>query len=205
MTRPMLLALVTTASSWSRTAPIPSRRLPRFTCAPGRAAAEAPGRGQANQRRGGAEGAGQAQPAEQLGRGADRGHAPADQPCGRGLEPYGEVSVTYNLASRAIDRTWTARSTPGPTGKGGRKRRRAGHGGAAQTGRGVDRRPAEAAEISRSGGRGDREEPATGGEGNYGGSGLSQSACVDRLLLGIESGDASYRLGRLQEFLNRNF
>jgi hypothetical protein len=128
-------------------------------------------------------------------------------PLANGLEPYGEVSVTYNLASRAIDKhldrsvdayaQWkkvqendVARGTEV-------LRDQVRQSIAAQQDR-LKSLARETQEIEKS-------LKLVEDAGTTAALDFRNQLVSTQLLLGIETGDATYRLDRLQDFLGRNF
>ena len=128
-------------------------------------------------------------------------------PVAEGLEPYGEVSVTYNLASRAIDRHLDRTVDAWANWKKVEEND-------AERGMEVLRKQVEESiavqqkrlkSLDREAGEIEKNLQLVGEGETTAALDFRNQLASTRLLLGIESGDASYRLGRLQEFLNRNF
>jgi hypothetical protein len=128
-------------------------------------------------------------------------------PLAQGLEPYGEVSVSYNLASRAIDKhldrsvddyaNWK-KVQENDAVRGMEVLR----GQVEQTITAQDRRikslQQETEEI-------ERNLKLVGDAETSAALDFHNQLISTQLLLGIETGDASYRLNRLQDFLSKNF
>ena len=128
-------------------------------------------------------------------------------PLAQGLEPYGEVSVSYNLASRAIDNhldhsvddyaNWK-KVQENDAVRGMEMLR----GQVEQTIAAQDRRikslQQETEEI-------DRNLKLVGDPETSAALDFHNQLISTQLLLGIETGDASYRLTHLQDFLSKNF
>jgi hypothetical protein len=128
-------------------------------------------------------------------------------PVANGLEPYGEVSVTYNLGSHIIDKhldhSVDAYSSWKKVQEGDVKR------GmevlrdqvqliiAAQKNR-IESLQKETAEL-------DKNLKLVGDADTSAALDFHNQLTSSKLLLGIEAGDASYRLDRLQEFASKNF
>jgi len=128
-------------------------------------------------------------------------------PVAEGLEPYGEVSVTYNLASRAIDRHLDRTVDAWANWKKVEEND-------AERGMEVLRKQVEESiavqqkrlkSLDREAGEIEKNLQLVGEGETTAALDFRNQLASTRLLLGIESGDASYRLCRLQEFLNRNF
>lgn len=124
-----------------------------------------------------------------------------------GAQPYGEVTATYNLASRAIDRhldrsvdayaEWKKVQEGDAIRNAEVLRRQLMDGIAAQQSR-LKALEQESADV-------EKDLRLVADVDTSAGLDFRNQLTSTKLLLGIEAGDASYRLGRLQEFLNRNF
>jgi hypothetical protein len=133
-------------------------------------------------------------------------HQQIDPPSG-GLEPYGEVSVNYNLASHAIDKhldrsvdaysNWKKVEESDAARQTEVLRNQTQQSIAAQQSR-LDALKRESVEIE------NNLKLVSDAETSAALDFQNQLAST-RILLGIETGDATYRLQRLQEFLTRNF
>jgi len=128
-------------------------------------------------------------------------------PVANGFQPYGEVNLTYNLASKAIDRhldksveaygEWK-KVQEGDAARGMEVLRgEIDQSLAAQRGR-LERLAQEAGEIEEN--RRLVSDPQTSAALDF-----RNELTSTELLLEIERGDASYRIDRVQEYVSRNF
>jgi hypothetical protein len=128
-------------------------------------------------------------------------------PAANGPQPYGEVNLTYNFASKAIDRhldksveaygDWKKVQEADAARGMEVLRAEIDQSLAAQQGR-LSRLQLEATEVEEN--RKLVSDPRTSAALDF----RNQLASTE-LLLGIESGDASYRIDRLQEYVHKNF
>lgn len=128
-------------------------------------------------------------------------------PIAQGLEPYGEVSATYNFGSRAIDKhldrsvdaygNWKKVEENDVVRGMEVLQKQVQEEIAAQQSR-LDALRRETAEI-------DKNLQLIDGDGSTAALDYRNQLAATQLLLGVESGDAAYRLDRLQAFLGRNF
>jgi hypothetical protein len=128
-------------------------------------------------------------------------------PPAHGLEPYGEVSLTYNLASRAIDKhldrsidaygNWKKVQENDAARGMEVLREQVQKTIAAQQDR-IKSLQRERQEI-------EKDLQLVGDANTTAAVDFHNQLVSTQLLLGIESGDAAYRLDRLQEFMGRNF
>lgn len=128
-------------------------------------------------------------------------------PVAQGVQPYGEVTLTYNLGSRAIDKhldhsvdaygEWK-KVQEGDVIRGMEELR-----GvivaqlAAQEGRLKD--------IQQESAQAGKDLQQIGDADSTAALDFRNQLTTTQLLLGVETGDASYRLDRLREFLAKNF
>jgi hypothetical protein len=128
-------------------------------------------------------------------------------PAAGGPEPYGQVSVTYNLASHAIDRhldravhaygDWKkVQESDASRGLEILRGQLESNIGAQQ--RRLDTLQQEVSSM-------DKDLQLTANPNTSASLDYHNQLAATQLLLGIEIGDASYRLDRLREFLSRNF
>jgi hypothetical protein len=128
-------------------------------------------------------------------------------PLANGLEPYGEVSLSYNLASRAIDKhldrsvdayaSWK-RVQETDVERGMKVLRdEVQQSIAAQQNRILSLQQ-ESEEI-------EKNLKIVGDADTSAALDFRNQLISTKILLGIETGDASYRLSRLQDFVSRNF
>ncbi len=128
-------------------------------------------------------------------------------PAADGVQPYGEVSVTYNLASHAIDRhldravdayaNWKKVQEGDVVRNMEVLRTQVVANISAQEKR-LKSLQDEAAQV-------EKDLQAIGDVDTAAGFDFRNQLTSTKLLLGIETGDATYRLNRLQTFLDRNF
>ena len=129
-------------------------------------------------------------------------------PLALGLEPYGEVSATYRFGSRAIDKHldrsvdayghWK-KVEENDVARGMEVlQKQVQDEISAQQGRLVDALRRETAEI-------DRNLQLIAGSDSSAALDFRNQLASTRILLGIENGDADYRLDRLQWFVSKNF
>jgi hypothetical protein len=128
-------------------------------------------------------------------------------PVANGPQPYGEVNLTYNLASKAIDRhldksveaygDWK-KVQEGDAARGMEVLRGEIDQSLAAQQRRLQRLQQEAAEVENN--RHLVNDPQTSAALDF-----RNQLVSTQLLLGIESGDASYRIDRLQEYVAKNF
>lgn len=128
-------------------------------------------------------------------------------PAAQGAQPYGQVTVNYNFASRAIDRHLDRAAAAHGEWKKAQEgdvvrnmealQQQLTDGVAAQEGR-LKSLQEESAQIEKNLTLVENPDTATALD-------FSNQLMATRLLLEIEAGDASFRIGRLQEYLAKNF
>jgi hypothetical protein len=128
-------------------------------------------------------------------------------PFADGLEPYGAVSVTYNLGSRAIDRhldrTTDAYVNWKKTEEGNVTRGMEILHGQAQQSLAVQQRKLQS--IEKEIAEMDKNLQLVSDAETTPALDFRNQLDSTRLLLGVESGDATYRIQYLQEFISKNF
>lgn len=128
-------------------------------------------------------------------------------PVAQGAQPYGEVTVNYNFASRAIDRHWDRAAAAHGEWKKAQEgdvarnmealRQQMNDGVAAQEGR-LKSLEEDSAQI-------EKHLTLVTNPDTAAALDFSNQLMATRLLLEIEAGDARFRIGRLQEYLAKNF
>jgi hypothetical protein len=128
-------------------------------------------------------------------------------PVSDGVQPYGQVTVTYNLASRAIDRhldragdayaNWK-KVQEGDVVRNMEVLRTQVVATIASQEKRLKSLQDEAAQV-------EKDLQTVGDADTSAGLDFRNQLTSTKLLLGIETGDATYRLNRLQTFLDRNF
>lgn len=128
-------------------------------------------------------------------------------PAAGGLEPYGQVTVSYNLASRAIDRHLD-RSIDAYSDWKKVQESDAARGmeilrGQVEGNIAAQQKRFEA--LQQETGAMDKDLQLTANADTSASLDYHNQLAASQLLLGIETGDAAYRLEHLREFLSRNF
>lgn len=128
-------------------------------------------------------------------------------PVAGGVQPYGEVTVTYNLASHAIDRhldravnayaNWK-KVQEGDVVRNMEVLRTQVVASISAQDKRLKSLQNEAAQV-------EKDLQAVGDVDTSAGLDFRNQLTSTKLLLGIETGDATYRLNRLREFLDKNF
>jgi hypothetical protein len=128
-------------------------------------------------------------------------------PLSDGVQPYGQVTVTYNLASRAIDRhldrsveayTDWKKVQEGDVVRNVEILRAQVTGNIAAQESRLKSLQEEAAQV-------EKDMQLVGDVDTAAGLDFRNQLTSTKLLLGIETGDATFRLERLREFLNKNY